>query len=628
MLVFYPDQVEPVESSANSGDVSKLNVIPTPTDASGDEPGAVACVIRPQLLNVSFDLNQAGKEIRVPRSLQEVRQQLHHLADGWPKVATGRLCFRQEDPLTGRQVPAYIETSAGLFSWMDEHAAVCWFASPGCCTKEEFLEHLRRRCDGYTWATDLPHWPPLPGVLYTNKTPKPKDTGRLDQFVQMFDVQTPLDELLVKAFVLTAFWGGPPGKRPLFVFAAADGTSDSGRGSGKSTIAQAVGRIAGGCQSIQRESGSDRVLTDLLSPSGLAKRIVLLDNVKSLKFSSSFLEGLITAHEVDGHQMYIGHGSRPNVLTYVITANEPMLSKDLATRAVTILLNQAKKDPTWDAKLDKMLTDQKFLKKLYQDILWHLQQPVKVAGNDPSQPAVKLEHDRWALWWHEVVSRICPDVKVLAALLALVKGRRGQVDADLADREQVEEAIMSFLYGAKIPCPEAAAVFFPAKVLKLALGSVFGNHATVIDVSRRVKGMQCPHLYYTQQGPPNDKANGYWWVGPDWHLWSLLKPVHAFREDHQVSGGYTVDSCGHNAAKVMKLVTGNSHTQAVQAGQAAVAATPTPAPPSETSQAEPTTPVIDPVQPGAVELGGQTHGVTADPAIQVSEIAPETSSEQ
>ena len=93
-------------------------------------------------------------------------------------------------------------------------------------------------------------------------------------------------------------------------------------------------------------------MSDLLSPHGLGVRLVLLDNIKALKFSSADIESMVTAPTIDGHVLHVGHGSRPNYLTYALTANEPMLSTDLASRAIPIEVRPSRKSAAWDERTD------------------------------------------------------------------------------------------------------------------------------------------------------------------------------------------------------------------------------------------------------------------------------------
>ena len=521
-----------VTGGVEGGTKSHLMVVmppnaPAPAVTPGGVPGpgadaaGVAGTVRPRLSNESND---------VSLDLSQIHEHLAALTGGRLKSVAGALCYPRTDEKTGRDKPEYLRDAPSLFAWIDGYAHVDWCKKRGCYTKEEFLRHLEDKCPRYAWATDLPHCPPLTDIFYTSEPPAPAATGRLDAFVALFDLCEEADRALVKAFVMTPFWGGPPGKRPLFVFAApADGADpDAGRGAGKSTAAQAVAKVAGGALSLRRTSDADRVLSDLVSPAGLAARVVLLDNVKSLKLSSEFLESLITADAVDGHRLYAGHAQRPNVLTYVLTANEPMLSKDLATRSVPVFVKQAKKSPEWDAKLHALLNDAHFLEELYADILWHFQQPTR--GGDADEAEGGFAYDRWALWWHEVASRVCQNDDEFRTLLAAVQTRRGVLDGDVSEAEAIEEALASVMIASNINDPELFAVFFPTRVLRAILADVFGRNASTVEVGRRLKAMQLPKLRYTKVGPPGNQ-HGYWWVGSKAGPHLARGMTFTFRED-------------------------------------------------------------------------------------------------
>jgi hypothetical protein len=232
---------------------------------------------------------------------------------------------------------------------------------------------------------------------------------------------------------------------------------------------------------------------------------------------------------VDGHRLYAGHAKRPNVLTYVLTANEPMLSKDLATRSIPIFVKPSKKSPAWDAKLYDMLNDAHFLEELYADILWHFQQPTKgntannldadgaaadsAASNAANQStAGDIEYDRWAFWWREVASRVCKDDDEFRALLAAVKKRRAGLDSDLSEAEGIEEALVNAMMCKGINYPEDAFVFFPTYLLPQIVPEVLNRHESAVGLGRRLRAMQLPKLLYVKGGPL-DRRNGFWWIG-------------------------------------------------------------------------------------------------------------------
>ncbi len=96
----------------------------------------------------------------------------------------------------------------------------------------------------------------------------------------------------------------------------------------------------GGHVDVRPGEDIDRLMTRLLSPAALDRRVVLLDNVKTLKFSWADLEALITSDIISGRRLYAGEGRRPNSLLWCITLNRAGLSKDLAQRVVIIRLRR------------------------------------------------------------------------------------------------------------------------------------------------------------------------------------------------------------------------------------------------------------------------------------------------
>src|SRR5262249_50399017 len=120
------------------------------------------------------------------------------------------------------------------------------------------------------------------------------------------------------------------------------------RGSGKSTLAKIGAHLAGGLIQASAKDEMSKLITRLLTPSARGVRIVLLDNIKSLKFSWGELEGLITADTISGHQMYAGEGRRPNTLVWCLTVNGASLSRDMAQRTVAVMLKRPQYTAAWE----------------------------------------------------------------------------------------------------------------------------------------------------------------------------------------------------------------------------------------------------------------------------------------
>jgi hypothetical protein len=132
--------------------------------------------------------------------------------------------------------PVFLDSSAKLFAWLDGMAQVDWTKGRRHVTQERFYEHLRMTVEAFDAIDVIPHWPPIRGVYYMHR-PLPTGTGkRLETLVDRFSPDTLQDRELIKAFILSMVWGGPPGRRPGFLVTSQDHDPQQGRGSGKTTL--------------------------------------------------------------------------------------------------------------------------------------------------------------------------------------------------------------------------------------------------------------------------------------------------------------------------------------------------------------------------------------------------------
>jgi hypothetical protein len=426
---------------------------------------------------------------KIPLSIDQMYKQLISLTDGFPIVVSGVLHYLDDDnklqPLAS--VPA-------LFAWIDSSAAVFW--KRGAITKDEFLEGLRQRASKYDWATDYPHFPQIEGVYYTRKRLRARNTGALDALVDRFAPATEVDRQLIKALVLTLFWGGPPGKRPSFVITSQEGRDrQQGRGRGKTTMAELFARLVGGNISVRTHANPERVQTSLLSPSALPLRVALLDNVKTYRLSSEFIEALITCESIDGHRLYVGHAVRPNFLLWLITVNGANFSKDMAQRSIVIKLRRFTATPSWYSETVAYIDAHR--STIIADVRWHLE-----------QEAVEMtETDRWQVWVDGVLSRF----ENANELLVEIKRRRGKIDEDDEDAADTIAHFRAWLKTTLAPCnPATAHVRIPSplavKVLRLLKTGMTDRQAALY-----LKQLNHARLSYYHAG----KERGYLWVGED-----------------------------------------------------------------------------------------------------------------
>jgi hypothetical protein len=230
------------------------------------------------------------------------------------------------------------------------------------------------------------------------------------------------------AALLTLGWGGPPGARPAFIF-----SSDHGQGSGKTETAKAITRVWGGAITVKKNEDWERVCGRLLGDESMAKRAILIDNVKG-KLSGGDIEGAITAEVIDGHKMYYGQASRPNLFTWVITTHVPSLSRDLTGRSVIV-------------KVGARRHDFDFIGWAGQHIDRHraaiIAELVEILAGEPLCSIGAAGRDRWVAWQNAILSRF-EDGEELAKL---IRSRRPVVDADAETAKDVATVMMKIVTG-------------------------------------------------------------------------------------------------------------------------------------------------------------------------------------
>jgi hypothetical protein len=231
--------------------------------------------------------------------------------------------------------------------------------------------------------------------------------------------------------------------------------------------------------------------------------VVLLDNLKSTRFSNDFLEKLITRTEITGHRLYHGFATRPNLLTWVVTVNGAFFSTDMARRSVVIRLKRPKGKPKdWDAETLAFIEEH--LEEIVADARWHL---------EVKEPAKLKRVDTWGPWCLSVLSR-CenPD-----SLLEHTRQERAAIDADKEDvalaLDHLRGCIVTHFHETegKPANVDNSVIWAPTAWLVKALKSFKG------DFTERTAQLFMPRLAATGRLRRHDTntQRGYLWVGPE-----------------------------------------------------------------------------------------------------------------
>lgn len=391
------------------------------------------------------------RRFKAGRRGPELVEELVAYTGGWPR-RVGSMLFAKDR--AGGII--WMKSVSELFAWIDwqysfgDGRGFDWTGASDALTKEDFLAACRQHCEHWDQVELYPHEPQLANHYYHHPEVTPGDGKTLSDLVQRFYPDTTEDEDLIRLFFLTLVWGGPPRKRPIFVFESAAKAAKQGRGAGKTTVPIFGSQLVGGFLSVSPKEQLRDIHARFLSPTGLVKRIALIDNLKSLRFSDSDLEGLVTIHPISGRQMYTGEGSRPNTIVWVVTSNKPSLSKDLAQRSVIIRVTTPVYTPEWERDMGAFIETHRW--QIIGDCVAELKQASRLPAD--------FVFSRWAEWEREVLGT-APDPASLARALA---ERQQLVDDDDEIAGTVADAICELLKGKRFD-PDRDAVLIPSQVL-------------------------------------------------------------------------------------------------------------------------------------------------------------------
>lgn len=425
--------------------------LPPQNVLSLDEKRA-AELARTRLLMNYFTCQDGKKDVQTGLPPEDLYRKFRALSPDWPKVVGEGTVVVHEGRLHE------IKSACGFFAWMQGNdIRIDWHSKlKTAMSKSEFHDLVALRCERFSAASRLPHFPPMGDTLYFGPEVIPsEDTEYLDELLNFFQPATEVDKILLKAAVLTPFWGGTGGQRPAFVITGKDGDELGGRGIGKTALVDVIGNLAGGVVEMSAKGDIDDFKKRLLTLKN--QRVVRLDNIKG-KLNSADLEALITAPYISGHRMYHGDGSIPNLFTYFMTFNDISFSRDMAQRAIPIVLNRPDYGDDWETRVYA------FLEGAREDILRD------IAFIFSKAPSVRFSGLRFSSWAKYVLARVTEDQSVIES----IKTAQTAVDDDSEQADSFDEVIAYHLSQYKLPeagvngmvaDPERGAVFLIRKGL-------------------------------------------------------------------------------------------------------------------------------------------------------------------
>ncbi len=449
-----PDPIQespPVDAEAEAAawagvEAMAASLAPSPTDNGGFS----------NFYEIVVGEGDKSRKVPIGFAAPVIHKALSQHAGGFPKCANGMLFAERPDNTT-----AFMKAAPDLFGWIagrfpsEGDNPVKWSKGVDKVSQSEFFAYTIQNAERYDGIEEYPHWPEMPGHYYLRKPLKGGDGSAFRELLSRFSPATQADYDLIEAAWLTIFAGIEPGQRPAFLIQAADEDAQGGRGTGKTTLVELISRLVGGHVELRAGDDWDRIVTRLLSPAALPKRIALLDNVKSLRFSWADLEAGITGAVISGRQLYVGEGRRANTLTYFVTLNGANLSKDMAQRCVPIVLKRPEYDAAWEEQTIALIEGKRW--EIIGDIIAKLQQQVEALQR----------YSRWSTWEQAVLARVADP----SECQRVIAERQAGIDDDQTEADVVRDGFREELKR-RGHSPDTDVVFIPSKEAAIIINRI------------------------------------------------------------------------------------------------------------------------------------------------------------
>lgn len=456
------------------------------------------------------------KVIRKPRKLNDLIKDVFERFIGFPRRVGDSKYMFDHDRKTGEIF--YIERSSSLVSWIarkSDHLYDWEGGGRGMVEKAELYEGLIAECQTYESISMVPDWPRRNDVYYAHeKLPEPSEGFKyFYDFCAMFN---PVDEdnmTLLRAFVCAPLWyiNGIP--RPSWMFDSVEGA-----GVGKTTFVEIVSRLYGvtpiRTNRQQLKNDVDELTKRVVSTTGRLARILLVDNIVG-KFESPELADMMTAESISGKAPYgRGEESRPNNLTYVITANSGSLDNDLADRCIVVKFAKAPRSSNWRTDVLNYVEEHRL--QIIADMIAMLES----AAPMESEPKTRFPEFECT-----ILRAVCrSEDELQRAIAAMLRSKAdANVDAEFAARVE-EEFQTSMLREANLQVqPGQQNIFILGTLAEQWMREIFTHEEMHGNLMQKLRGFamngHSNRFYakiervYVGQGKARNQRRGILWLG-------------------------------------------------------------------------------------------------------------------
>ncbi|MFA6619219.1 MAG: hypothetical protein WCT23_09145, partial [Candidatus Neomarinimicrobiota bacterium] len=427
--------------------------------------------------NVEREINGKIKLEKEPRKMHEMIEDIHRRFLNFPRIMGSKMFDHDKD--TG--VIFEIDKQSTLFSWIwrKSKQRVDWVRGSDFLTKEEFFEALLSESIRYESVSAVPSWPKRNDVYYSHsELPPPSQDHSV--FWGLVDLFSPLDEQnrrLIATFVAAPIFFKYSVPKPSWVI-----DSSAGAGVGKTTLVEMVSTLYGErpLRTTRQELKMDviKLYKRMLSTQGRNSRVLILDNLIG-QFQSSEWSDMVTAWSISGMRAYgRGEETRPNDITYVITANSSSLFNDITDRSFCITLVKPRRTSGWNETAKDYIVNNQF--QIFADILDILDSHVPFQGVELST--------RFPMFEEHILQAMCQNVDQYKSVLSSLEKVRSESNIEEDQAGEVDDIIRQQLSQMEIS-PLTQDVFIRSAVLDLWLTDVTSSRRNNVQIVRELAKM-------------------------------------------------------------------------------------------------------------------------------------------
>lgn len=388
------------------------------------------------------------KKIPKPKKIGKMIEDCHTRFLGFPRKV-GEVLFDHD---RGTNQICYVLNDAMLMAWImrkSKHQAD-FNRGPEFCSKREFLEGLSAEAIRYEGISHVPDYPIRPDIFYTHGELPPPSPGHevFNGLAKLFCLAGPEYDGFLRAFIAAPLFYRYGIPRPLWII-----DSEDGQNTGKTTLVEIVSYLYGNDPITVGQKELDyqgpEIMKRLVTSDGRLKRIFLLDNVTG-DYSSRELSSLITRQSISARAPYgRTEETRPNNLTYVITANSANVDSDLATRAFYIFVKRPPMTDGWKTEAFSYIDENRM--QIFADM-------IDLVKNHECEMEDVKPTTRFPEFEMGVLFPMCQDFSTYADSIKLLEEVKASSNVDDDIAFQIEEIIRTNLSEMDIN-PEDCTVF-------------------------------------------------------------------------------------------------------------------------------------------------------------------------